>query len=367
VECDAENKPILLYGIAQDITERKESEKELKVKDSAIESSISGVGIADLEGKLIYVNDSLLKMWGFENREEVLGRNLPEFWEGEGVLKTVQELREKGWSIGEDVGKRKDGSLFSVQYFASMIRDESGHPLYMYGSFLDITEQKRDREALRDLSGRLINAQEDERSRIARELHDDVSQRLALLAVELDLAGQSQQESEKGLHEKMKGLSARVKELSTDIHHLSYRLHPRNIERLGLSVALKSLCREISEQQELPLGFTSDQNFDSVPDDVALCLYRVAQESLQNVVKHSQAKDARVVLSRGTNEIHLLVSDSGIGFDPDEAHGRKSLGIISMRERLHAIGGRLSIRSEPGGGTQIECFVPLNVKDEAGD
>ncbi len=135
-------KPHYFVSVVEDITKRKQAEEELKIKDSAIASSISAIGIADIEGTMMYVNDSLVEMWGYESADEILGRKLPEFWEGEGIFKTIEALREKGGRIGEDIGKRMDGSLFDVQFSASMIKDEAGKPLYMFGSFNDITERK---------------------------------------------------------------------------------------------------------------------------------------------------------------------------------------------------------------------------------
>jgi len=123
-------------------------ERGLRIFKTAVESSINAIGITDLEGKLIYVNDSSVKMWGYNNKDEILGRFLPEFWEGDDFLKTVKELREKGVASGEDVGKRKDGSLFYVQFTASMFKDEAGNPSFMFGSFFDITERKHVERAL---------------------------------------------------------------------------------------------------------------------------------------------------------------------------------------------------------------------------
>lgn len=134
---------------SRDITQRKQAERELRIKENAIASSINGIGIADLQGKLVYVNDSAVRMWGYDHKDEIIGRHLPDFWEGEGVLETVRALREKGARIGEDVGRRKDGSLFDIQFATSMIKDKDGNPIYMFGSFLDITERKRDEEELR--------------------------------------------------------------------------------------------------------------------------------------------------------------------------------------------------------------------------
>jgi PAS domain S-box-containing protein len=142
-------KATRMSGSITDITERKQAEEELKIKESAIATSISAIGIADLEGTLMYVNSSLVEMWGYESADEILGRTMVEFWEGEGVLKTIEALREKGGKIGEDIGKRKDGSLFDVEFSASMIKDEAGKPLYMFGSFIDISERKKLDEGLR--------------------------------------------------------------------------------------------------------------------------------------------------------------------------------------------------------------------------
>jgi formate hydrogenlyase transcriptional activator len=159
VDLDEQNRPVQLLGITHDITERKRAEEELKIKDAAIASSINAIGMTDAQGKMIYVNDSLVKMWGFDDPDEILGRYLPEFWEGDGVDQTLEELMEKGSRIGEDIGKRKDGSLFNVQYSAHMIKDQEGRPLYMFGSFIDITDTKHSEEQLRRSEYSLSEAQ----------------------------------------------------------------------------------------------------------------------------------------------------------------------------------------------------------------
>ena len=205
---------------------------------------------------------------------------------------------------------------------------------------------RRAADAQRILSGRLITAQEDERRRIARELHDDLQQRLALLAMELDgmalrrPAGEEASRSARDLWQK-------TVEISSEVHRLSHRLHPSKLEALGLLKTVQGYCRELSEHA-LQVEFTHDAVPHSIPPDVALCAFRVVQESLQNVVKHSGASDARVTMTGSDGVLRVSVEDEGLGFDGDAQNGRPGLGLVSMRERLHLVGGTLSIESAPG-------------------
>jgi signal transduction histidine kinase len=212
---------------------------------------------------------------------------------------------------------------------------------------------------LRDLGGRLITSQEDERRRVARELHDDFNQRLSLLSVELEQASLQLPESPARMRELMQDLSNRTKELSTAVHRLSHQLHPAKLEHLGLVAAVKSFCKEVSEQEGIRIEFTHREVPTSIPEDVALCLYRIVQEALRNVVKHSGAGDARVELTGGRDAIRLQVSDPGVGFEPDPVKSNGGLGLVSMRERLRLVGGKLSIQSQPSRGTRIDVRVPL--------
>lgn len=150
MDLNEDGRPIRLYGILQDITHRIKREEELRIKDKAIASAISGIGMTDAEGKLIYANDALVKMWGYNNAKEMLGKSLPDFWEGDGVFQTIADLKDRGWDKGENIGRKKDGSLFHVEYSAHMINDQKGNPNVMFGSFFDITDRKKAEKELQE-------------------------------------------------------------------------------------------------------------------------------------------------------------------------------------------------------------------------
>jgi signal transduction histidine kinase len=153
----------------------------------------------------------------------------------------------------------------------------------------------------------------------------------------------------------------RTREILSDVHHLAHELHPSELDRLGLVSAAMGLCREVGDQQGLQVNFVFKNIPESLPRDIALCLYRVLQESLCNVVKHSEARQAQVELNGGPGEIRLTVSDKGVGFDPGPSQKKGGLGLISMHERLQLVGGRITIESGPLRGTRIQASVPLGV------
>jgi len=210
------------------------------------------------------------------------------------------------------------------------------------------------------LSGRLITAQEEERARIARELHDDFSQRMALLGIGLRQIWKKLPESEVEALAKVQELLKGTQELSSDMHSLSHELHSSRLEHVGLVPALIGLCEEMSSKYNITVEFTERGPFDAIPKDVALCLFRVAQEAISNVVKHSRAKQAQVGLTGVNEEIRLRIMDSGVGFDFTLGSAAAGIGLVGMRERLRLVGGTLSIRSAPMRGTEILAQVPLS-------
>ena len=226
-------------------------------------------------------------------------------------------------------------------------------------TFLDITELRLAEQQLQELSGRLIDAQEQERARIARELHDDIGQRLAMLQVNVDLLGQgSALPLER--REQLGTIADGASDIAEQIHRLSHQLHPSILETLGLVTALARLCRELSEQHQLNVTFVHRDVPDSLALEVRACAFRITQEALRNVVKHSGVSEARVELAGDGEMLSLSVSDRGAGFDPGAVVGRPGLGLVSMRERLRPIGGRLTIYSAPSRGTRIEISMRAN-------
>jgi PAS domain S-box-containing protein len=251
-----------------------------------------------------------------------------------------------------------DNQVVWVQNLVNVTR-QNGVADQMHGFMIDISERKRAEEALKDLGVRLITAQEEERKRVARELHDDLNQRMAVLSMELDQLGQ-EMHSPFNMRKRLQRLQSQAKEISTDIHRLSYKLHPSKLDHLGLAAAVRSLCDEISQGASLRVGFQQTGFPCVLPKDSTLCIFRIAQELLQNCVKHSRAQSAQVVLTKTENAVRLSISDDGCGFDLKSDAMEKGLGFVSMQERLRIVGGEVNIRSQRRFGTRIEVWVPLS-------
>ena len=230
------------------------------------------------------------------------------------------------------------------------------------GSCIDVTDRKLAEEAMAEIGRKLIEAHEEERTWIGRELHDDINQRLALAVIELERWGHSK--SEVDLSEHISHVKQRLSDLGKDIQALSHRLHSSKLDYLGLTVAAGSFCREFSEQQKVEIDFTHKGIPRSVPKEISLCLFRILQEALQNAVKYSGVRHFTVNLEGDSAEIQLTVSDHGIGFDQHHAFSGRGLGLISMRERVQLVKGELSVTSQPAGGTTILARVPFKAEEQ---
>jgi signal transduction histidine kinase/ABC-type uncharacterized transport system substrate-binding protein len=219
---------------------------------------------------------------------------------------------------------------------------------------------------LRGLTGRLLHAQEGESRRIARELHDDLGQGLALLTVEMELLRQKPPEQAGQLRARIEELVRQIRHLSSSVHELSHQLHPAKLEQLGLAAAIRSLCHELTHRHGLKIELAENQVPPAMPAEVALCLYRIAQEALANAVKHSAAQQVRVELSGAADFITLQIVDDGAGFDPGVIRGRGGLGLVSMRERVFSLGGEIGIESWPSSGTRVHVHIPLSARTSNG-
>lgn len=228
------------------------------------------------------------------------------------------------------------------------------------GSCVDITERKSSAESLQALTGRLIHIQEEERTRIARELHDDFSQRLALQCIDIEQLRRKLPEHEVEDRDRLGRMLKRARTMSSDIRSLSHELHSSRLDYIGLVPAISGLCKEIGEKYKIAVQFAEYDRPADIPKDVALCLFRVAQEALGNVVKHSQARTVQVELGFNSEGVSLRIIDDGSGFDPNSTKFGVGLGLVGMSERLRLVGGRLSIRSEHLRGAEILAEVPLS-------
>ena len=233
---------------------------------------------------------------------------------------------------------------------------EDGTSKELIGVMVDITDRKGAEHSLMEMTGRLISAQEEERCRIARELHDDFNQRLALLAIGLERLGHTV-EGDATSRSLVRDLRRLTQEIASDVHRLSHQLHPAKLEHLGLVAAIKGLCREMSEQYGAQIDFLHRNVPTPIANESALCLFRVAQEALSNTVKHSGGKRGKLELLGDRRMLHLCISDPGVGFDPQSVSAKGRLGLISMQERVRAAGGTISIESRPSHGTRIAVHL----------
>jgi PAS domain S-box-containing protein len=366
---------LIASAIDRNNAQRASHESEQRFRRIFEEASI-GMALERPEGHLLDVNPAFCSMTGYAE-EELLQLDCnalthPEDKPGENAL--FEELisgKRDGYQL-EKRFFRKDGTIFWADVSVSLLPEQPGTLPLVIGMVKDITRQKVVEERLKgtkfelqQLTARLIQAQEDERQRISRELHDDIAQRLSLFTSELDALGHEL--SGLGMaqaSENVMDLNRMAADLCRDVHDLSHDLHSSKLQHLGLRAALKDLCEKVSQQTQTAVDFRVDNLTRSLPPEVALCLFRVAQEALNNVLRHSRVKQASVEATQDREMICLKITDSGIGFDPTASAA--GIGLTSMRERLRMINGELIVRSAPGKGTQISAEVKLAQAAAAG-
>ena len=270
-------------------------------------------------------------------------------------------LDEKRLPTGTVVRFREAGVWQSYKwYILSSLAAMTLESLLIVTLFVEARKRRRSEKILKELSGRLIHAGEEERQRLARELHDDFAQRLALLSVGLDLLLQDSSADGVSLHRRLQELWNDVKELASDVHNLSHRLHSSKLRLLGIKMALKEVCGQVSRQHSVDIQLEAGELPSELSDDVSLCFYRVAQEALNNAVKHSHSRRIEVKLNNSRGRVRMRIKDFGVGFDPDaRANG---IGLAAMRERLRMVGGSLHVKSSPGVGTELTAEAEIGTR-----
>jgi PAS domain S-box-containing protein len=358
----ADGKAERMMGLWTDITERKEAEERLREYEKAVEGLEEMIVVIDREHRYRLANRKFLDMRKMP-KEQVVGRPAHEVVHKAAYEAIVKEKMaecfegkvvryEMKYSYPE-IGERD----LSISYFP--VEGPKGIDRIAC-IFHDITERRRAEEALATVNRKLIEAQEQERARIARELHDDICQRVCLLALNLDQLQREHPTLAPEILNCLRALKNEAGEITSDVQALSHSLHAPRLEHLGLASAMKTVCSEFSGRHKMEVDFRNSQDGPTIlPAEISLCLIRVLQESLQNCAKHSGAKNATVELSVARDEIHLVISDRGSGFDVSETLQGRGLGLTSMQERVRVVNGSITIQSAPAQGTAISVRVPV--------
>jgi signal transduction histidine kinase len=364
-------KPVSIKGgtilyVCRDITDRKRSEQALRRNEQRLTLALdaAGAGTWDWDvptGEMswspemhrVFGADHLLpaSFDAFLNHVHPLDRDR--------VARIVTDAMREGASY--EIEFRVLGSDNAERWVMAKGRGlRNGVPLRMLGVFVDFTERHRVEDELRDLSGRLIDAHEQERRRLARELHDDVGQRLALLAMDCGALRARLGGVPDDLRDDLMRMAAEITAIGSQLHAFSHALHPARLEQIGLEASIRTICEEISAARGMTIDFSTGEVPETLPLQIAVCLYRIVQEALHNVVKHSRSPRASVVLSATPAAVTLRVLDEGIGFNPDDRR-KETLGLVSMRERARLMRGDFAVTSGAGKGTTIDVRVPLSL------
>ena len=362
-----------------EFVERLRSEEQLRRSQATVlallETAAQAILAIDKEGRIRLANTTAEKMFGY-SRDALLGQPLESLLAESLRARHAQhradwfaEPQNRPMGLGwELAGLRQDGSEFPVEIHLSFIGSQESALGVAFIS--DITARKKDertlleyRNQLQNLTGALIAAKEATSRNVARELHDDYSQRMAALSNQLvTLEKRLPAKSGRRLRSHLDEFRAKLDALSDDLRRVAYRLHPAALEHLGLAAALEAHCAEFSKLYPIKVQFAHDRMPPSLRDEVALCFYRVAQEGLTNIARHSGAAEAEVHLEGNGRQIRLTISDNGKGFDPELPATHAGLGLISIRERMRLLGGTFSIDPGPGRGTRIQVELPLETE-----
>ena len=364
----AETKLIIANKqLESDIADRKRAEATLQESEERFRL------VANTAPVMIWMSDQD-KLWNYFNQSwlEFTGRSLEaevgKDWAERGVhpedLQRCIDLYSTAFDRRETFEmqyrlRRYDGEYMWIFDQGVPRFNTDGSFAGYIGSCIDITERKLAEETLAGMSRKLLEAQEQERRRIARELHDDINQRLALLSIEIDRMKEVSPVTYGELRDQLDELGKRTSEISAVVQSLSHELHSSKLEYLGLVSAMRGFCKEFGDKHNVKIVFISEDMPATVPQEISICLFRVTQAGLQNALKHSGMRFFEVKLYGSATEIQLIVRDSGVGFDPESARASEGLGLVSMQERVRLVKGTISITSKQQFGTEVSVRVPL--------
>jgi two-component system, chemotaxis family, CheB/CheR fusion protein len=378
---------LMIFIDIHDLKTTQEALREQSGFSAAVmESSGALVLVTDAHGRVVAFNRACQLASGYK-LDELAGRIIwdsPLIRKGEGEVDRARTVyrRVLGGSAPiqhESKWVAKDGARRLISWTTAAMPQTAGQPRHLVRIGTDITERREVETALQAsetalrqsqaqlqaLATGLIAAQEEERAHVARELHDDISQKLAALNLEADKALQVEPRDEGRLRGEMTRLCVRLRGILRDVEQAAYRLHPSSLDHLGLSVALKSYCTDFARQNRIAVSVTERNLPRAIPPQLGLTIYRVVQEALRNVVKHSGARRATVSMSGTNSGISLTVKDFGRGFDPAR-HKKRGLGLISMEERVRQAGGVFTLKTTPGEGVRIDVRIPLSRRHAGG-
>jgi len=363
---------LLIIGFLWQRARRRKAEAVLRESEDRFrvmaDSTPSLIWMCDPYGKITYLNERRITFTG-PNPKAGYGDSWIAYIHPDDVQNVLdgflKAIRERQPFSKEYRLRRSDGIYRRMFDVASLRLNGDGSFAGFIGSAIDVTDQKLAQEALEKVSGQLIEAQEQERSRIARDLHDDICQRLALLSMEIEQANRGANgsiASEKGNLEEIR---KHCSEIAGDVQSLSHQLHSSKLDYLGAVAAIRGFCSEFSKQHEVSIEFTDRNVPGNLPKDISLCLFRIAQEALHNAAKYSGTSRFAVEMTGTQGEVWLEVRDAGAGFDVEEAKKSQGLGLVSMQERVHLVHGTFSVESQPRRGTSVRVAVPLSVAGPA--
>jgi PAS domain S-box-containing protein len=366
---DTTGRIVRLHGTVQDITERRRSQEALRESEERLRLAAQAGRMYAYEWDR--KTDVIVRSAEFTH---ILGvASDPKDTTCQQMLNTVHpDDREKvvaatnGCTPENPTCRvryrviRPNGSVVWLEKNAHAFFDGQGTILRMIGMVADVTERKLAEESISSMSRRLIEAQEAERARIARDLHDDIGQRLAMLSVTLEQTKRMAPASDNDFPSRMDELRQQVQDISAEVYALSHELHSSKLRHMDMVHAMRGFCMELSEQQNVDINFGHKDIPRTVPPEISICLFRVLQEALHNAVKHSKVRLFDVE-ARGTSDsILLTIRDTGLGFDPEVAMKGRGLGLTSMQERLNLVRGEFSVHSEPSRGTTVHARVPFS-------